>query len=244
MIPAWLHWLAILSLLLGAACALWIAADVRRHPQHMSIMNVVWPVTALFGGPAAVWGYRTWGRLAADEVARPAMERGEPMPHKQRTPFPVMVGKGSSHCGAGCTIGDICAEWLVWAVPVIATWFGWHTLFAEKMFAVWIVDYILAFGFGVLFQYMTIKPMRDLSSGAAIVEAVKADFLSLTSWQIGMYGFMAIAHFGIFGAILGAKLSVASVEFWFMMQIAMWCGFLTSYPVNWWLVRAGIKEKM
>ena len=29
-----------------------------------------------------------------------------------------------------------------------------------------------------------------------------------------------------------------------MMQIAMLAGFLTSYPVNWWLVSTGIKEKM
>jgi hypothetical protein len=29
-----------------------------------------------------------------------------------------------------------------------------------------------------------------------------------------------------------------------MMQIGMLAGFLTSYPVNWWLVRRGIKEKM
>jgi hypothetical protein len=29
-----------------------------------------------------------------------------------------------------------------------------------------------------------------------------------------------------------------------MMQIAMLCGFLTSYPVNWWPLRSGIKEMM
>jgi len=29
-----------------------------------------------------------------------------------------------------------------------------------------------------------------------------------------------------------------------MMQIAMLIGFLTAYPVNWWLLRAGLKEKM
>lgn len=29
-----------------------------------------------------------------------------------------------------------------------------------------------------------------------------------------------------------------------MMQIAMSFGFLTSYPVNWWLLRSGLKEKM
>ena len=32
--------------------------------------------------------------------------------------------------------------------------------------------------------------------------------------------------------------------FWFMMQIAMLAGFVTSYPVNWWLLRSGVKEKM
>ena len=29
-----------------------------------------------------------------------------------------------------------------------------------------------------------------------------------------------------------------------MMQIAMICGFVTAYPVNWWLIRVGIKEAM
>jgi hypothetical protein len=29
-----------------------------------------------------------------------------------------------------------------------------------------------------------------------------------------------------------------------MMQIAMLVGFATSYPVNWWLITAGFKERM
>ncbi|MFD0642241.1 MULTISPECIES: DUF4396 domain-containing protein [unclassified Bradyrhizobium] len=29
-----------------------------------------------------------------------------------------------------------------------------------------------------------------------------------------------------------------------MMQIAMMAGLLTSYPVNWWLIKAGVKERM
>jgi hypothetical protein len=28
------------------------------------------------------------------------------------------------------------------------------------------------------------------------------------------------------------------------MQIAMLAGFITSYPVNWWLIKVGIKERM
>lgn len=244
MVPPWLHTLSIVSLLLGFTCALVIAADVRRHPQHMWIMNVVWPVTALFGSVLALWGYFTHGRMATREAARAAMQQGEEMPAKAQTSFPVKVGKGATHCGSGCTLGDITAEWLVFLAPFIATWFGYQTLFADKIFAVWVVDYIFAFGFGVAFQYFTIKPMRDLSPGRALVQAVKADAASLTAWQVGMYGFMAVAHFYIFRSVLGAALPVNSVEFWFMMQIAMLFGFATSYPVNWWLIRRGIKEAM
>ena len=39
-------------------------------------------------------------------------------------------------------------------------------------------------------------------------------------------------------------LEVNTPEFWFVMQIAMLAGFCTSYPVNWWLIRVGIKERM
>ena len=61
---------------------------------------------------------------------------------------------------------------------------------------------------------------------------------------MNFYGFMAIAHFWLFRQILGTELRVNTVEFWFMMQIAMLCGFATSYPVNWWLLSIGLKEKM
>jgi hypothetical protein len=47
-----------------------------------------------------------------------------------------------------------------------------------------------------------------------------------------MYAFMAIADFVIFGRWLGVTLETDTFEFWFMMQIAMICGFATSYPVN------------
>ena len=126
------------------------------------------------------------------------MDKGEKPPSKKLTPFPVMVGKGAAHCGSGCTLGDIVAEWLVFIVPAIAVWFGYQSIFADKMFAVWIVDYIFAFAFGIVFQYFTIAPMRGLGLWDGLVAAVKADTLSLTAWQVGMYGFMALAQFAYF----------------------------------------------
>ena len=141
-------------------------------------------------------------------------------------------------------LGDILAEWLAFLFPAVAVWFGWHAIFSEKMFAVWIVDYLFAFVLGVAFQYFTIKPMRNLSAGRGLIEALKADTLSLPAWQVGMYGFMALAQFYVFRRLLGLDLEVNSVAFWFMMQLAMITGFVTSYPVNWWLITKGIKERM
>jgi hypothetical protein len=86
--------------------------------------------------------------------------------------------------------------------------------------------------------------MRDLSLGAGLVAAVKADALSLSAWQIGMYGYMAFAQFVLFRHLMQINLEVATIEFWFMMQIAMLAGFLTAYPVNSRLLRVGVKEPM
>lgn len=244
MIPDSLHALSILALGVGGLSAAIIALDVARHPQHMAIMNAVWPITGLYAGPIALWAYFRYGRLAEDARARRAMARGEEPPHKKATPQPAKVGKGAAHCGAGCTLGDICAEWLAFLVPAVALWLGYQTIFADKIFAVWVLDYVFAFALGIVFQFFTIKPMRNLSVGEGLVAAVKADALSLTAWQVGMYGFMALAHFWLFRQVLGAPLKVTMPEFWFMMQIAMIAGFLTSYPVNWWLIRRGIKEAM
>src|SRR6185437_950132 len=152
--------------------------------------------------------------------------------------------KAALHCGAGCMIGDVIAEWLAFAAPVVAVWLGWHTLFDEKIFADWVLDFLFAFALGIVFQYFAIVPMRNLSPGKGIVAALKADTLSLVSWQIGMYGFMAFAQFLWFDHGFGAKAEVDTPEFWFAMQLAMIAGFLTACPVNAWLIRSGIKERM
>jgi len=231
--PSWLHGLSIASIALGVVCAAVVTVDEVRHPQKMAVMNLVWPLTALFGSLLWLASYFAWGRNASADAN-----------NKEEQPFAAMVMKGTSHCGAGCTLGDIVAEWTAFLFPGVAVWFGWHRIFAEKTFAVWIPDFILAFLIGIVFQYFAIKPMRDISPGQGLVAALKADVASITAWQVGMYGLMAVIQFAWFRTAYGGIAKVASPEFWFAMQLAMLAGFATSYPVNWWLIRKGIKEKM
>ena len=158
------------------------------------------------------------------------MQRDEDPPNKKLTPFPIMVANGALHCGSGCTLGDICAEWLV----VRGTGDRGRLWLAEPFRREDLrrLDRRLSFrlAFGIVFQYFTIAPMRGLSFGQGICAAVKADTLSLTAWQIGMYGFMAVAYFAIFQSALGTRLATDTVEFWFMMQIAMVFGLRHLLP--------------
>lgn len=238
--PAWLHILALASLALALACALIIAVDEAVRRQEMWIMNLVWPLCALFGGLLwLIFYFRYGGGMRRERIEPPPKHA-----HHVERPFPIAVAKSTSHCGAGCTLGDIIAEWLAFAVPAVAVAFGWKSLFGEKTFAVWIFDFILAFVLGIAFQYFTIQPMRHLSAIRGLVEALKADAASITAWQVGMYGFMALVQFAWFAPAFGGEARVDTPEFWFAMQIAMLCGFATSYPVNWMLLKLGVKEEM
>lgn len=236
--PAGLHALSLASLALAVSCALLIAADELGRRQKMWIMDLVWPLTALFGSVLWLAAYLAWGRGEPKSAPHTAKD------HESKAPFAAMVLKGASHCGAGCALGDLVGEGLILAIPAIAVAFGYGSLFRERTFAGWLFDFLLAFLFGVAFQYFTIKPMRNLSMTDGVVQALKADAASIIAWQIGMYGVMAAIQFALWRPLYGGIARPDSPEFWFAMQIAMLGGFVTSYPVNWLLLKAGVKEAM
>ena len=156
------------------------------------------------------------------------------MPGMKGRPRWQPVVLSTLHCGAGCTLADIVGEWFLFFVPV--------AIGGSILAGTWVVDYLLALAFGIGFQYAAIRGMeRTLPRGEAIRRAAKADILSLTAWQAGMYGWMAVAIFALNG---GEAMPRTSFVFWFSMQVAMACGFLVALPVNILLIRAGIKKGM
>ncbi len=71
-------------------------------------------------------------------------------------------------------------------------------------------------------------------------EAVKADTLSLLAYEVGLFVWMGLIQLVFFHP----KLEPTEPTYWFMMQIGMTIGFLTSYPANWWLIKKGVKHGM
>lgn len=232
--PHWLWVLAIAFLGLAFLCALAICVDLIGHPQQMAVMNVAWPITALYLGPLALLAYWKLGRAPVrghQHAMSMEMQKASGQKHGARQPFWQSVFVSDSHCGAGCVLGDIIGEWIVFLAAL--------TILGEMLWPEYIADFVLAYLLGILFQFWAIVPMRRLGVKAGLWAAIKADTLSLTFFEVGLFGWMAIAHFLLFPA-----LQPNDPTFWFMMQIGMMLGFLTSYPINWWLVKIGLKEAM
>jgi hypothetical protein len=206
MAPHWFELLAWAALGLGFASALVIAADIflLGNRQHMAIMNLVFPLTALYMGPVALWLY---------------LSRGRRMSHKQMHAKPMMEREARD-------------SW--WQV-------AWMIGATAELGPEYILDLPLAWIFGILFQYFAIAPLRgQVGELAPLWDAIKSDTLSVLSFEVGLFGWMAIVHY----VIWQPPLPIDSSSYWFMMQIGMILGFLTSWPVNRWLLRKGVKEPM
>jgi hypothetical protein len=229
--PEWLHMLAWAWLALSFLSGLIIIADELRRPQKMAIMNLVWPITALYGGPVALWGYLKAGRMTLHGHPHHGEHGGGQ--HQPGGGSRTQIALAVTHCGAGCTLGDIAAEYWVAAMGLA---------FAGGAFPTRLVmDFLLAWLFGVIFQYFTIAPMRGLAPLEGIMAAIRADTFAIAAFEIGLFGWMALSHYVIFP---GPHLNPGEAPFWFMMQIGMIIGFFTSYPANAALLKMGWKEKM
>lgn len=246
--PMWIDCLAWAYLSLCLLCSAAIVALEIWRPQKMMVMNLVWPITALYFGPLALEWYLRSGRKGTKvyharlmEQARRelALERLEGRLEErakgaeQAGASREQVAVGVSHCGAGCTLGDIAAEWAVFAAGLMFAGGALQTRL--------VLDFVLAWGFGIAFQYFSIAPMRGLPVGKGIVQAIKVDTLSIVAYQAGMSAWMALTYYVLFPS---PHLEPNDAVFWFMMQVAMMVGYFTAYPVNRVLLNAGWKEKM
>ena len=223
--------------------------DELRRPQKMMIMNLVWPITALYGGPVALSGYfKSAPKMSKQHMRQMKQQVEAELKREKQTGVLRMraqsqpqeseatreqIAVAVSHCGAGCTLGDIGGEWWVFLMSLKFT----GAEFPTRL----LMDFLLAWTFGIIFQYATIVPMRGESPGKGILSAIRADTLSIVAFQMGLFGWMALTYYIIFP---GPHLHANQAVFWFMMQVGMILGYFTSYPANVFLLKAGWKEKM
>ncbi|TAL83631.1 MAG: DUF4396 domain-containing protein [Candidimonas sp.] len=192
-----------------------VAIDIRQAPIP-SVMKWGFVLLTAYTGPIGAFLYVLGCR--------------EPLPglHERyiATRWRQVLGS-TMHCVAGDGVGIL-------AGAVVASYL---TLNRPLEIA---LEYGLGFGFGwTIFQALFMRDMAGGSYRRALATTFLPEFLSM---NLVMTGMMLGASFGQF--VIGGIFSPLTPEFWFVMSMALLSGFLTAYPINWWLVAKGLKHGM
>lgn len=129
--------------------------------------------------------------------------------HSSGRPMWATVTVGGMHCGAGCVLGDLVGEWLVFGTGA--------KINGADIWPCLLIDYGFALLFGIIFQYLSIAPMSGEWGVKTIFRAAKADIASLTAFEIGLFGWMVIFQV----AIWDYNLAMNTWTYWWMMQVGL-----------------------
>ena len=221
--PGWLTPVSWFFVALAALSAAVILFDivVRGYRQRVGAMNVIWPMTALYLGPVAIWAYYRWGRLGS-----PKWQTEHPGTMQKSLSAAALTG--GTPGGAASTIGHFLG------VPIIV--FTGITIAGLDLWAMIAAVAIIATAvlFAYEFLYSTV-PARGLSGVQGVGVAAFIAFVTVLAFDVGMGGWMLFLAFG------WVMPPVTDVTFFFLMQIGLTLGFLTGYPVIRLLVQRGVK---
>ncbi len=224
MIPTWLTVISWIFVGIAVLCAVAILYDIygRGYRQRTSVMEAVWPITALYLGPLGLWAYNRWGRPRSEKWQK---EHGEP-PEKS---LPAAAATGGFPGGAASAIGHVIG------VPLVV--FSGLTIAGEALWVMILLIAVIAILLLFVFEYFfSTVPARGLRrSGKGLGVALLIAFVTVLAFDVGMGGWMLVMHYLLFMPPL------TDVTFLFLMQIGLILGFLTGYPAVLWLVRRGIK---
>lgn len=190
-----------------------------EHTEHslaMKTMRWGWVLVILYTGPFGFIVY--W--LLHRAPARPTPKPSKPSLWEQSVDSTI-------HCVAGDATGILVAV-------VRMSWLR------PPMGVELIAEYVAGFAVGLfLFQAPCMKSTFDDSYPRAVRGTFLPETLSMNAIMAGMIPVMIILMSRDMSAM-----TPASVRFWGIMSLGFVVSTVTTFPVNWWLVKRGLKHGM
>jgi hypothetical protein len=214
---AWIDVILLAWFALTLASVIYVAWDCYTNNPELTVMKWGWVLVTLYMGPIAFVLY--------------VMSCKEPFPgtHEEfiRPLWKQAVGS-TVHCVAGDASGIIVAA----AITALLGLPMWLDL---------IVEYSTGFAFGLLiFQALFMRDMMGGSYRKALRHSLLPEWLSMNMMMTGMFPAMVLL---MMGRDMRA-MEPTRLVFWGAMSAAVMVGFVVAYPINIWLVRAGLKHGM
>lgn len=205
----------LLWFVLTAMSVLFVAIDIRSTPES-PVLKWGFVLLTAYTGPLGAFLYVLGCR--------------EPLPgtHERYVAARWRQVLGSTmHCVAGDGVGIL-------AGAVIASFFHLSKVTDISL------EYLLGFGFGwTIFQALFMRDMAGGSYRRSLTSTFIPELLSMNCLMAGMVPTMILAmHYA------PASNDPSGPAFWFVMSMALLVGFITAYPMNWWLISHHMKHGM
>ncbi|MEI9998903.1 MAG: DUF4396 domain-containing protein [Verrucomicrobiota bacterium] len=204
----------LLWFILTGLSLVFVAIDIQRTPES-PVLKWGFVLLTAYTGPVGAFLYVLGCR--------------EPLPglHEQyvATRWRQVLGS-TMHCVAGDGVGIL-------AGAVIASLV--HLPKAADI----ALEYALGFGFGwAIFQALAMRDMAG-SYAKSLASTFFPELLSMNCLMAGMISVTSLAT-----KYFPAGRDPSGPAFWFILSMGLLVGFLTSYPINWWLVSNHLKHGM
>lgn len=214
---AWIDIVLIGWFILTGLSVAYVAYDIFRYTPEMTVMKWGWVLVTLYTGLLGAGLY-----VLSCKEPRSGM-------HEEFVRPLWKQGIGSTiHCVAGDATGIIVAA----------------TITALLGFPMWvdlIVEYGAGFAFGLfVFQALFMKDMMGGSYAKALRHSFLPEWLSMNTMMAAMVPVMVSI---MMGRDMRA-MEPGQLLYWWSMSLGVMAGFVVAYPVNVWLVWAGLKHGM
>lgn len=214
---AWIDIILLVWFLLVLISVVYVAWDAFTNNPEMTVMKWGWLLVTLYMGPITLVLY-----ILSCKEAPPGEHEAFIKPLWKQS-----IGS-TIHCVAGDATGIVAAAVIT-------------GLLGLPMAMDMIVEYVFGFAVGLLiFQALFARSMVGGSYLVALRRSVLPEWLSMNTMMAGMFPTMVVL---MMGRDMRA-MEPTELVFWGAMSVAVTVGFVVAYPVNVWLVWAGLKHGM
>jgi hypothetical protein len=226
-----LYWLANPAVVatwyaVGVISAVWIIYDTSTVNTPLpAALKWAWPILAVFFSIIGLILYLLTSRPPDLGLLPPDLRQHRFEQYAQSRVRKVIASV--NHCVGGDGLGIVTAMVLARA---------WSFSFWQEFW----FEYAVGFGFGwFIFQ---LKAMRGMASTTreALWMAGRAEFFSMMTVMAGMGMVMSV----VTPLVVGQQPPATTVAFWGFAAVGLLAGWVTTLPMNYWLVAIGWKHGM
>lgn len=223
----------------GFLCAITIFFDITNNrAQQNNLIVFIWITTGFWGSWIALYSYFKIGR--SEKQYQETDEEKTSLPHlksifirpKKRT-FSEKTFLSTLYCGSVFILSLALTQFISSFLSCLLS-----DDFID--YAQWAITYMLALIIAITFRYDYVASRQEIARDSlkkAISKTFKSDLISLTAWQIAFNGYL------LFISSKTQRLTDDNLwNFWFIIQIAMFCGFILTLLTNGIMLKFGLKK--